>query len=266
MQGGPLQAGRVVTLDQGAVLTVDLQGGGRLVARHAAALEVGELRDNQLIVWSGSLWVQLSATGGERREPLRVATPDVSVVASRSAQLWVSTRRALEGGGTYLALLSGSAELSTGQRMKDGRLVSMPMVAGQSVVVLHGLIPAFEPGPGTVEQAHEIGASFLEPARGAVRRDNSPSTEALTQVLDDLRTHDETGDVLAQRQRKAKAAGDRQTVAQAQRDIVAHAQSLYRLRALALVRWELLRARIRSSGAATSGAALTDAMRRLTRP
>lgn len=237
--GQDLEAGANLTTGASEVV-VDFREGGRVTAGHGSRLRVGGEARSQALLGQGTALGTLAPQGNSPRAPLRIGLPAGSVEIEGSGNVFVA---ALPDGNAWVAVLSGACQVSAGATDEAGHLVRRSLHTGQALV----LGPAeVEPtaAPGRLEQVQAMAAQLIGgmEARSAVeaRAALGVAATAYDRAAAHLDTEVARGAQLAERHRREARGSDAATALQ--RALVDHSRALLRLRAIALVRFELLEA------------------------
>ncbi|HEX7481390.1 MAG TPA: hypothetical protein VF331_26540 [Polyangiales bacterium] len=208
-------------------LSLDFDNGARVTLEPGSTALLAPYEAAALIVVEGAVHVQLPPQGNAARATLRIASAELTLSAPRAVELWL---RASLGSGTYVALLSGEAELQTWALDAEAPQ-SSALVAGRACTV-RAAVASCAAGPTTLAQA-QAGAA---PAKVAVAKAaelllvlqalGSSYARAASRI-DELRSA--AVSVRAQ-QRAAHARADSSAVAALQRTLVQEAQELVQTR------------------------------------
>lgn len=240
--GGPLEAGVRITIPVGGSADIDLREGTRLVLDPGTELVINDVGPAQAVLVRGGVHVAAPPEDGAR-EALRFVTPEVSVVLNGSGEAYVATD---PSGTTWVIVLQGLFEVCAGETDARGRLRSVDVAAGHTVLAT--------PRPSDVS---ETGYARLDEARAAVRtafsiltpmdderrvRELGAATSRLDESLGALEAEARHGHELTESHRNAVTAGNSEEARRIQGELVTHAQHLYQLREVSTARWERVRA------------------------
>lgn len=226
--GDALEAGDEVDVAAGAMMEFVLERGTTFRLRGPGALRLPELPARAVWIVGGS--VLMREAGSEsvgERVALRVATPTATIEVSGATEMTLDVIPT----ATRIVALQGALEVSGHECDVRHRPRVVTLQPGQQMRVAERME---EPAPGPA-RAEEVGslpalAPAAAPPTGGLHR----LDEALRWLeLEERRGHELTG-----RHRIAVQAGDEAAAAEAQRQLVAHAQFVYLLRQLVLARWE----------------------------
>jgi hypothetical protein len=225
--GDTLEAGRAVAAGAHHV-SLAFERGARIDVEPGARFARSGASSTGLALAAGSMHAILVPEGGSTRPALRIATPRAVLEMNGSGDVFVS---ALPDGSALVVVLQGYAEVTTGELDAGGRVVSVRVVAGRSVVAGAELgVPA--PGPEDLADAR---AAAARASRGAHRTALAPEESRAT-LADSLIAHLESFDAeeargLELRARHREAVDARSTAAASlQGQVIAHAQALLRAR------------------------------------
>jgi hypothetical protein len=226
--GDALEAGDEVEVAAGASLEITLERGTTIRLRGPGALRLPELPARAVWILGGSVLLREVATESTgERVALRVATPTATIEVSGATEMTLDVQPT----ATRIVALQGALEVSGHECDTRHRPRVVTLQPGQQMRVAERMEDA-TPGPARAEEVGSLPA--LEPAAAPPTGGLHRLDEALRWLeLEERRGHELTG-----RHRIAVQAGDTATAAEAQRQLVAHAQLVYQLRQLVLARWE----------------------------
>lgn len=241
--GDPIEAEKPIVVPHDGSAVLQLRDGGR-VALDGGSLGrvVTEGAAQLLLIRGGAHIVQLPA-GSSPRPPLRVVTPSATVEIAQSGEAYVVL---FEGGASWVVALGGGVEVSTGESDARRRLRTVSLVAGQAVAVPDRIAEPTEAPRRLADArlaARALAVAPPPPEADALMREVQAEARRLDQALRALETETRRGRELTREHGDAVRESKRADVDRLQRALVDHSQLLYRLRQLATVRWERLRAK-----------------------
>lgn len=240
--GQGVDAEQTIEVSQDGRVTLSLRDGARVVLDEGSRARVITEGAAQLLLIRGAAHLAQPPAGNSPRPPLRVVTPSATVEIGHSGEAYVVL---FDGGASWVAALGGSVSVSNGEADARRRLRTVELVAGQAVAVPNRIADPTE-GPRRLADARETARALAtappEPEDERLARDIASETARLDLALRWLETETRRGRELTTRHNEAVRAGERNEAQRLQRQLVDHAQALYRLRQLATARWERLRA------------------------
>lgn len=240
--GASLERDQRIALEAGAEATIELAAGDRVTLFGPVLARVGEDGAAVMEIVRGAGHVRLAPGPAGPRQPLRVATPEMTVELIGPGEVLLV---ADPSGATWAVVMSGVSRVANGDA--DARHHARVTDVSSGHALLFGEQPA-EPteGPGrldtarTAAQAIFATASPIEPARLADRARHAASD--LDTALGWLETEARHGRDLTDEHRAAVASGNSDEAMRLQAALVGHAQELHALRDTARLRWERLSA------------------------
>ena len=240
--GAGVPPGARITTGEGARAVLDRRGGGRLELGPGTVAVLDRAAELELVVARGRARGIMPPEGNTRRPPLRIGGPAASAEIGGSGDVWLEVA---PDGRTWVATLSGRADVDRGALDDDGHPVRRTLGPGRAVLVADELPEESGAGPAREQEAPAAAAEALgEPRDPDVASLTGAYVEAgaeLREVLDRIEAEAQEGDRLAQRHRTT-AGLSRESARQVQRELVAHSQRVLRLRTAMLTRWERVHA------------------------
>lgn len=218
----------------GAVVTHRGAAGGTVRIAEGSQAAVAGMAPFQVILSLGRAHAVMPPAGNVERPTLRIATPSGTIEIAGSGEVWVEVAR---DGRAWAATLSGFATAASGAVGDDGGPVETPVPAGRAALLARGEVDV-RVGPERLDDAQRVAREALSGAGDPVEDAHAEATGDLVETLAVVEEQARAGEALASAQRSADPAEARRI----QRDIVAHAQRMLRLRRGLLVRWERARA------------------------
>lgn len=239
--GAALEAGVRVTVPAGGSADVDLDEGTRLALDAGTVLSIGDIGPAHALLVRGAVHIASPPEDGPR-ETLRVATTEATVSLSGAGEAYVA---ADPSGTTWVIVLQGLFEVTTGDTDARGRLRSVDVMAGHTILASPRLGEISETGYARLDDARAAARtafSILVPLEDDRRvRDLSAATRRLDESLGALEAEARHGHELTERHRDAVSASRSDEAMSIQAELVTHAQRLYQLREVATARWERVR-------------------------
>jgi hypothetical protein len=240
--GAPIEAEASIELDAGAHAVLGLAGGGQVTLEDGARARAIEDGAAQLLLIGGAAHAVLPPAGSSPRPPLRLVTPSATVEIGSAGEVYVVL---FPGGASWVSVLGGAAWVSVGEADGRQRLRTLELAAGQAVAVPARMAEPTE-GPRQLRVAREMARGLAIPPVEAeterLERDVASEITRLDDALSRLETETRRGRELTEQHGVAVREGNADESQRLQRELVTHAQELYRLRQLATARWERLRA------------------------
>ncbi|MBC7171135.1 MAG: hypothetical protein H5U40_01845 [Polyangiaceae bacterium] len=227
---GPLAEGEALASDHvfesGAhELTLEVERGARIVVERGARFARSVASPTGLALGAGALRATLIPDGNSGRSPLRIATPCAIVELGASGDVFVAT---LADGSSFIAVLQGAADVFRGAVDARGRIASVRLVAGRSLILGKAAAAESLEGPSTLEEARAIAARL--PAQGGrLGGERAALSETLSSAVRAFEMESSRGSELRRSHRAAVAAGGPEAL-ELQSRIVSHAQALLRAR------------------------------------
>lgn len=241
-RGDPIEAEKRIEVPIGGQASLQLKDGGRITLDGGATAYVVTEGAAQLLLIGGAAHAVQPPAGSSPRPPLRLVTPAATVEIGQTGEVYVAT---FDGGGSWVAVLSGAALVSNGEADSRQRLRTVEIGAQQAVAVA-GRIAEPTEAPRRLNEARQAARALAsappEPEAERLLRDLAHEGRRLDSALRLLETETRRGRELTNQHGAAVQQADAQETQRLQRALVQHSQALYRLRQLATARWERLRA------------------------
>jgi hypothetical protein len=237
----PVEAEAPIEVPEGGVADLLLRDGGRITLVDGAAARMTDEGGAQLLLLEGGAHLLQPPAGNSPRPPLRVATPFGTAEIPVSGQAYVHV---FPNGTGWLAALAGTVAVSQGDATARRELRDLDLGAGRALAVTDRMAEPTE-GPRRLADARAaVGALRSGLVDGAALADGvRDQTRRLDASLDWLEGETRRGRELTTLHRTAVREGSEEAQ-QLQARLVEHSRKLYRLRRIATVRWERLRAMV----------------------
>ncbi len=241
--GMDLEAELPIEVPEGGRAVIQLQNAGRVELDGPARARLVEGGSAQMLLIRGAAFAVQPPSGGSPRPPLRIGMPSTSIEIGSAGEVYLA---AFESGACWVAVLGGSVALTVGEADNRRRLRTIDLGRRRAVAATDRLAEPTE-GPTRLSAARaaavQLAGAPYEPDEEAERAAVAAETVRLDQALRWLETEARRGRELTSSHRDAVQEGNPDESMRLQRELVGHAQALYRLRRLATARWERLRAR-----------------------